>query len=781
MNPVARVVHRLSLMHQMPYKHTRRARKREAGEHHLHFNNTGRGLLRVPGFHGLRVPVEHVPENRFATGFGDWTQRRLTAREVAMLRLMNTITDRDGWTVGVRDPDVVARWEEEFKEDGDGLISEAAWAWCVKELRDKAACSEERRLTHVFDGCARLCKSDDLLSEQLLRKLEAEVEGFASSAAVAEMNRGRPADETMVSLVDPDLYPLVFEETRVLSDGGTVGCINAVDQMGRGCPAPVQKWSCSRTPDGRCDGRNPMREAEARGGASAGRGRGRGWGGRGGCTVCRNESSAYENVWQQRAFMFSRRYQWLPSEVRFGPSPVTRTTGMALTSYVNNLHPREYASLYRSIEKIIEASVQPWDEVLVRPGKGRTPPRIRSYGVEWSPPPPNATDLEQLDEIIQAGQGETYEKTKAWLDEFFARPDNPLAPEPCARYPAIEGDWAEKYSPSQALKLKYHRCKEWLHAEPGVSFSYEEWQEGSTGRAVVPRRPVSLTPPRLAVEPSGCEDHESYAVALEEEFAARGLQVVIHIGAVELTPATPVRAATDWQLPGLLNEHIVATTLVYFGSNNVTTNSGAVSFQVEADLDPLAHVWGTDAGSNPHHGLAPLASVYGLPDGPLALSGAGDDNYPGAPALQHLGTVAAPDGRLIASPAVMQHRVEEFQLQDATRPGRRRFLQIHLIDPNYRLCSTRNVPPQQRDWWTKAGWDRMGWGKRGVPPELVRMVEENLVDGGWEEWPLGMAEAERRREEMRTERKRKQEQVFAEEVEAYHFGSFAAMGQKCLS
>ncbi len=65
--------------------------------------------------------------------------------------------------------------------------------------------------------------------------------------------------------------------------------------------------------------------------------------------------------------------------------------------------------------------------------------------------------------------------------------------------------------------------------------------------------------------------------------------------------------------------------------------------------------------------------------------------------------MATPDGRLVVYPNVMQHRVEPCELADRTRPGRRRFLIIHLVDPHFRICSTRNVPPQQYDWWAAAG------------------------------------------------------------------------------
>ncbi|KAJ5486768.1 hypothetical protein N7530_001068 [Penicillium desertorum] len=57
-----------------------------------------------------------------------------------------------------------------------------------------------------------------------------------------------------------------------------------------------------------------------------------------------------------------------------------------------------------------------------------------------------------------------------------------------------------------------------------------------------------------------------------------------------------------------------------------------------------------------------------------------------------------PPGRLISFPNAFQRRMGPLQLQDKTKPGHCRFLTVSLVDPTYRLCSTRNVPPQQTGW-----------------------------------------------------------------------------------
>lgn len=70
-------------------------------------------------------------------------------------------------------------------------------------------------------------------------------------------------------------------------------------------------------------------------------------------------------------------------------------------------------------------------------------------------------------------------------------------------------------------------------------------------------------------------------------------------------------------------------------------------------------------------------------------------------AVQDLGRVRTRPGRLLAFPNVLQHRVGNFELRDASKPGHRKILAMFLIDPNIRILSTANVPPQRLDWWAR--------------------------------------------------------------------------------
>lgn len=50
----------------------------------------------------------------------------------------------------------------------------------------------------------------------------------------------------------------------------------------------------------------------------------------------------------------------------------------------------------------------------------------------------------------------------------------------------------------------------------------------------------------------------------------------------------------------------------------------------------------------------------------------------------------------MAIPNTMEYRREPFRLKDPTKPGHHRWVTHMLVYPNYRICSTRNVPPQRK-------------------------------------------------------------------------------------
>ena len=58
-------------------------------------------------------------------------------------------------------------------------------------------------------------------------------------------------------------------------------------------------------------------------------------------------------------------------------------------------------------------------------------------------------------------------------------------------------------------------------------------------------------------------------VNLREDFGDQGLQVIVKLANIELTPEKPAYEDGSWHIEGQLNEGICATALYYYDSNNI--------------------------------------------------------------------------------------------------------------------------------------------------------------------------------------------------------------------
>ena len=101
---------------------------------------------------------------------------------------------------------------------------------------------------------------------------------------------------------------------------------------------------------------------------------------------------------------------------------------------------------------------------------------------------------------------------------------------------------------------------------------------------------------------------------------------------------------------------------------------------------------------------------------------------------------------MLVFPNVLQHRVSPFKLADESKPGHRKLLALFLVDPNIKIPSTANIPPQQRHWWA----DQIN--KDGVLKKLPRELKDRVFDEV-QDFPLSTEQAKLVREELMEERK----------------------------
>lgn len=198
------------------------------------------------------------------------------------------------------------------------------------------------------------------------------------------------------------------------------------------------------------------------------------------------------------------------------------------------------------------------------------------------------------------------------------------------------------------------------HAEAVQAWEEAEDDWWENRRPVIPDAPV-FTPPEVP------------DAAARVDLRGRRLQVIVKLATIHLTPDQPEYPGGSWHVEGMLNERIVSTGIYYWDSENITESR--LGFRTAVD-DP-------DYEQNDDNGVR---EVYGL-ENEEALN-------------QVLGSASTPQGRCLAFPNILQHRVGSFRLVDPTRPGHRKILAFFLVDPSEEIVSTSDVPPQQP--WSEA-------------------------------------------------------------------------------
>ncbi|GFG19127.1 hypothetical protein IFM61606_07876 [Aspergillus udagawae] len=253
-------------------------------------------------------------------------------------------------------------------------------------------------------------------------------------------------------------------------------------------------------------------------------------------------------------------------------------------------------------------------------------------------------------------------------------------------------------------RIEYYKVEYEDHSEPEPEAADEdeedsdefcelnwEWQRG---QPIKQPEPGSFVPHTLKNQ-----------VNLRQEYAERGLQVIVKLAYIELTPEKP-------------DENITESTL---------------AFRQRASTGDVGHI----KYEQSRHGF--LQQVFGFgPD----VDGHNECNI-----TQLLGSVETRQGRLLTFPNILQHRAAPFRLADPSKSGHRKILAFFLVDPHLSIISSANVPPQQEDWWRERQ-ELVGrlLGEK-LPPELQDIVKQDF-----DAQPITMEEAKQYRKELMEER-----------------------------
>jgi hypothetical protein len=336
------------------------------------------------------------------------------------------------------------------------------------------------------------------------------------------------SNEQVLNLVHPSLFPLVYGRTPVLQEG-LVGLFDCVEFAARG------QWRLSIIP-----------------------------------SQVPNVLGHF--IGSEEETRFSRRFQWLPAEVKFNGA--AGTTDVEFTSYINNLHPVRHRKLYTTISEVMSEAIPMWNEVLVRGGYGRVPARIRTWVRELVETTCHRTHTNSicskssstivshliatqnikhgtevvvpvlkdcLTKVSREAETQPFEEPSwckevdsetrgaasrdsmllAEVDEFLALPDHPgynSAGDHDYDRAFIDGIWKNDLNVYvyEAICWKLVRLRGVLHPEPGDAFTYDEWKAGKSTKVHQDDYSHKMVPNLK---------HDYPKVNLETEFRDQGLQV----------------------------------------------------------------------------------------------------------------------------------------------------------------------------------------------------------------------------------------------------------------
>ncbi|THH20091.1 hypothetical protein EW146_g1200 [Bondarzewia mesenterica] len=219
------------------------------------------------------------------------------------------------------------------------------------------------------------------------------------------------------------------------------------------------------------------------------------------------------------------------------------------------------------------------------------------------------------------------------------------------------------------------------------------------------------------------EAPERYQGELETSFRRvnlRGmtLQCIIKLVNIHLTPENPKYSGGSWHVEGMLNERIVATGLYKISLNRAWCSAArsptAPQYHLQYDNDCMQILYDIDELVAPNIIVFLTINTHDLNS---------EDDL-----IQERGNVVTYEGLALAFPNIYQHRVSPFELLDPTNPGHRKIVAFFLVDPNHRIPSATNVPPQQEDWITKAISTSSSEGSvfARLPVELEEMVIDKV-------------------------------------------------------
>lgn len=156
----------------------------------------------------------------------------------------------------------------------------------------------------------------------------------------------------------------------------------------------------------------------------------------------------------------------------------------------------------------------------------------------------------------------------------------------------------------------------------------------------------------------------------------RTLQVIVKVASTMLTSSNPSFSGGSWHIEGMPYENIVGTALAYLDIDGITDSFLEFRKPVVINEEASEYPQNDNRFTSHHYGIEKGSHWNGTMN-------------------RYLGLIKCETGNSVVFPNSLQHRVKEFRLQDGRSESRRTILCFFLVDPDTKIVSTKDVPPQQ--------------------------------------------------------------------------------------
>lgn len=590
--------------------------------------------------------------------------------DIRLLRLRISIQSKSDWRRKINNNSVVSRWRSECKVLN---LPRGAFNFLMEEMR------------HIDDyglkfGYLRTCVdgawySDSLVPDDLSSQFRGLMKNFEHDIDRRGKRDWHPlTNETVWDLVHPSLYPYIHGVTKVVDKA--ISIENCMSSMNTGT---VRQGS--------------MEFVES------------------------------DNMEERVDSMFcSQKFQWLPANV-----DIDGDGKAVFKTYINNLHPEEYAELYQVLGQILSKFVSLFEKVLT----DLLFPIRRPTTVEIEEP---SYDEDTDDESNNSAKTVEDNESNSPDDERFAEEINGNSP---CRFGKEENvDLADQKKLDVNAKIDSLE----IDTSPAFNFTTDFRVQRSIRRDT---RKLDESIGQFEPFDGHGTERENISVSLRNS----KIQVIVKLANIELTATNPTYVGGAWHVEGCNNEKIVATGIYYYDMYNITESKLEFRQAVNA---PMYYAQNDDVGARKVFGLGRFEKLS-----------------------QPAGEVIVQSGRCLAFPNVYQHRVAPFSMdmsgseKTSDSRGYRKMLVFFLIDPNQEIVSTANVPPQDQTWFIKEIAKEVREGKvneqcadekcrcRTNSPTYFQLLDNNVLERTIDklEFPISLSEAKKIRMQVMEERK----------------------------